>query len=554
MSFFVGINVQHDGGCAIIDGNGQLRVAISEERITRQKGAAGGWNALRYCLEAVDTRIQDVEQAVFSSYGSRLESDFDYGLSRFGFPPGRCAVVDHHLSHAYAAYYTSPFDDALVVVADGTGNCGSCESYYIAQGSEISRIGGNAILQNHRGIGKTYEAFASFLGWTMMESANTMALAAYGDPGRFESVRLFHVDRDQVNGQLPRKYYQGVVEFARAEGIDFGPPFMRGETQLSRDVACLIQRETERALVSIIRSLVKKTSCRNLCLAGGVALNCVSNRKIRDSCGIDYLHVVPAASDKGQCLGNALYGYYALAGGQRREFPKVDSWGKTYSRNEIAQVLSVRQELGNNFIVDAPEIRFKQDGEFINEVANRLADGAIVGWFQGGAELGPRALGHRSILCDPRRRDVVRRLGAEVKAREQFRPFAPSVLAEFADLYFDLPCESPFMLLVGTARPGMMHEIPGVVHVDGSARIQTIPNNGSELRLLLEAFHRLTNCPILLNTSFNLPGEPIVETPKDAVNAFLRCGMDVLAIESFLVEKAHAPSFSRLVDMCEVES
>jgi carbamoyltransferase len=217
----------------------------------------------------------------------------------------------------------------------------------------------------------------------------------------------------------------------------------------------------------------------------------------------------------------------------------VDSWGKTYSINEIIPVLSLRQELGNNFIVDAPEIRFKEEPELIRVVAKRLAEGAIVAWFQGGSELGPRALGHRSILCDPRRRDVARRLGTEVKKREDFRPFAPAVLAEFADLYFDLPCKSPFMLLVGRAKPEAMHRVPNVVHVDGSARIQTVPNDGSGLRLLLEEFHRLTDCPVLLNTSFNLRGEPIVESPKDALGVFLRSGIDLLAIETILVEKAH---------------
>lgn len=380
--YILAFNTQHDGGCCLVK-DGSVRYAISEERLTRRKAAGGAWNSIRYCLSAEDIRLSDVGLCVASSYGDPLPARFDYDLSRFGLAEGKCVSVDHHLSHAYSAYFTSGFEEALVVVADGTGNDGDSESYYVARGTTIEKVGGNRIKQNHRGLGKTYEAFTSFLGWTMGQSANTMALAAYGDRNRFKA-NLFEPFEDQVNGQLPMKYLQGVMAFAAEKRLDFGPPFGNWQSAASRDVAAYVQAETERALISVIGWLLHKTKLPNVCLGGGVALNCVANRTIRDQLGVN-LHVVPAASDKGQCLGNALFGWYTLLDGERIPFPATDSWGKNYSNAEIERVLSLRQELGNNFIPTAPSLDWSRMSlsELLDATVERLIAGDVVAWMQG---------------------------------------------------------------------------------------------------------------------------------------------------------------------------
>jgi carbamoyltransferase len=532
----LGMNIQHDSGCCLLI-NGNVACAISEERLTRVKGAAGGWNAVKYCLESANISLQDVRLAVLSSYGEPLSPGFDAGLSRLGFC-GKSLEVDHHLSHACSVFYSSPFEEALIVVVDGAGNSGATESYYLGSGCQITRIGGNRRRETHRGIGKTYEAFTSFLGWTMMESGKTMALAAFGDPERFKSVQLFDIEDDQANGRLKQKYVEGVKQFEREQSLNFGEPFAKDSTQTSRDVAFLIQDRTERALLEIVRYLIRRTGLRKLCLAGGVALNCVANRRLLDEAGVEQMFIVPAASDKGQCLGNAFYGHYSQGKGDRCSFPQRDSWGRRYSNAEIKAVLDLRPELGNNFIVRAPAIEYEYRHDIAQMTAKLLSEGNIVGWFQGESELGPRALGNRSILCSPTDTNLVSRLNAQVKHREAFRPYAPSILEEFASDYFDLACPSPFMLFVARVKPNKRSVICGVVHKDGSARVQTVSRTQNEaFYCLIQEFYGLTDVPVVLNTSFNLAGEPIVESPQDALSVFLRSNMDFLAIGNYLVRR-----------------
>lgn len=533
----IGLNVQHDGGCCLII-DGRIACAISEERLTRRRGASGWLYALRYCLETTGVRLGEIDLAVFSSYGDTLPPNFDGGLSAFGLRPGRSAVIDHHLSHAASSFLASPFHDALTVVLDGAGNSCDTESYFACEGDRIERLGANLNRASARGVGKTYEAFTSFLGWQMMDSGSTMALAAYGSPERYAGLELFEVSGDQINSRLVEKYVQGVLEFSRRSGADFGEPFSKGQTQASRDVAFFVQNRTEVALIDWISGLVRMTGKTNVCLAGGVALNCVANEKIRRRTSIERLFVTPAASDKGQAVGNAMYGFSVLLkGGRPKPFVR-DSFGKAYSDADIIPVLERRQELGNNFIVEAPPIEFARVHEIESEVAKLIAAGNTVGWMQGGSEIGSRALGHRSILADPRRPDIQKHLSDRVKHRAWFRPYAPSVLAEVSDAYFDLDVLSPFMLLAPQVRVDKTGTIPGVVHVDGTSRPQTVSRD-HEPRFwkAISEFHALTGIPLVLNTSFNLSGEPITETPLDAVSAFLRSGLDYVAIEDYLVWK-----------------
>ena len=533
----LGLNTQHDGGCCLIR-DGRVRIAISEERLTRRKGASGFLYSLRYCLENAHVKLSEVDLAVFSSYGDSIPASFRGGLDFLSSSVPRTVTLDHHLSHAWSAFFTSPFDEALIVVLDGSGNSGDTESYYIGCGNSIERIGANKVRSYERGIGKTYEAFTSFLGWTMMQSAHTMALAALGDATAFDGLEIYSNEGDQVNSFLRQKYVQGVVQFGKDHDIDFGMPFDRGRTQRSRDVARFIQDRTEQAVVKYIQNLITQTGLRRVCLAGGVALNCVLNRRVLDKSGAEAIWVVPCASDKGQCLGNALYGSHCVLGYPRPPALVDDTFGKTYSLAEITHVLDRRMELGNNFIVEAPQISYETVADPAVVAARLIAEGKIVSWFQGGSELGSRALGHRSILADPRCPEVVQRVGSAVKLREGFRPYAPSVTEEATREYFDLECPSPFMQVIANVLPRQRSKIPGVIHVDGTARLQTVSCTANpRFHQLITEFGRITGVPIILNTSYNGRGEPIVETPHDAIATFLQTGIDALVIEDCLVLK-----------------
>lgn len=532
----LGMNTQHDGGCCLII-DGEIACAISEERLTRRKGAPGWLYSLSYCLESTGTSLDEIDLVSFSCYGDPLPPEYGDGLARLGFDPNRCQSVDHHLSHAYSTFAVSPFERALIIVLDGSGNSGDTESYYIGTGTTIEKIGENRHKETFRGIGKAYEAFTNFLGWTMSDSGKTMGLAAFGRDRVFD-VPLFEIDGGNVNSKLKRKYARGVIEFARENGLDFGEPFAKGETQRSKDVAFYIQDQTEKALIQVIRHLVRETGETNLCLAGGVALNCVANKRILDETGVENIFITPAASDKGQALGNALYGYHHTLKQPRRLVLRVDSFGRTYTNEEILNTLEKRPELGGNFIVHAPEFEYKFVPDIAGVAADLISQGKIIGWLQGGSELGPRALGHRSILGDPRAVDTVHKLNTRVKYREPFRPYAPSVLLEHGKDFFELDCPSPFMLLAAKVKGGRRGAIPAVVHVDGTARVQTVCREDESLYYdLISKFYQITGIPLILNTSFNVAGEPIVETPRDALYCFLKTGMDHLAMGNYLVSK-----------------
>lgn len=533
----MGVSLQHDAGCCLVR-DGRIVAAISEERLARRRGASGAGYALQYCLAKAGITLEDVDLAVFSSYGERLPAHFDGGMSVFGLTPERSTVVDHHLSHAYSTFYLSPFKEALIAVVDTAGNNGQTESYFVGTESRIQRVGGNRITPTRLGIGRTYEAFTGFLGWNTRQAANTMALAAYGDPETYRNVELFQTDGYHTDSLLRQKYWPGVVDFAERSNLDFGKPMARGSTQRSRDIAWLVQNRTERALQQALCDLLRRTHMRRLCLAGGVALNCVMNLRLLETLDIDELFVTPAANDQGQCIGNALYGWNHLAGGVHPEPPPTDFHGQCYSDAEIKAVITRRSGLGRNYLVESPDIRYEKPNDLGKIVAQLLTEGNIVAWFQGAAEMGPRALGHRSILIDPRRNDVMSRLSATVKGREWFRPYAPSIMEEHIRQYFAVKQRMPFMNIASRVLAPAVHNGPTVVHVDGTARVHGVRNNENpEFHNLLREFFERTGVPMLLNTSFNLPAEPIVETPNDALSVYLRSGIDALAIGPYLVHK-----------------
>jgi len=360
-----------------------------------------------------------------------------------------------------------------------------------------------------------------------------MGLAPYGHRETFENVEVFNLDQGKLKCLMPNKHknpIQAVVDFGRTQGVDFGPPRQSGAdyTQRYCDIAFLIQDRLEKALVNKANHLHKLTGSKNLCIAGGVGLNCVANREILNNTPFERIFIQPAAGDSGQCLGNALYGYHYLLGKPRREVMTHAYFGKEYSNTDVMNALERW----------SGQVIYERMQNPATQVAALLSEGNVIGWFQFGSELGPRALGHRSILADPRQPAMQDFINAIVKHREPFRPYAPSVLLEHSNEFFDLPCPSPFMLLTARVYPHKRSTIPAVTHVDGTARVQTVTKEDNGIYYdLIQAFYKKTGIPLLLNTSFNLAGEAIVETPNDALNSFMKTQMDYLVIHEYLVRK-----------------
>ena len=532
----VGVNEGHDGGAAIVI-DGIVRCAVSEERLNRKKYSSGYLNSFFYCLNALNLKIDDISLIVFSNYRKPLPEHYQGLLKSLKIPPRKFITVDHHLSHAFGAYFLSPFDDALILVIDGQGNGNDTESYYIGEKQEIKKIGGNSSKRNPaKGIGRTYEAFTNFLGWADQEDGKTMALAGYGNPLAF-TIPLFELKGVEAIGSLSYKYGKGVIKFAERYSLDFGFPYAREAHKKSADVAAYVQKELEKILVNLVSKLVKTTGKKKICMAGGVALNCSANTKLLQAGIVEDIFVLPATSDKGQAVGNALYGFYKLKGHIPRNQLRNDYFGKQYSEKEIKSILRREKGYIEKNIPLLSDFQFAKQDSIVKTVANLLTKGKIVGWFQGGSELGPRALGHRSILCDPRKKYLKDILNQKIKYREGFRPFAPSCLLEKVSEYFECNRAFPYMLFALPAKSDKKEQIPAVVHIDGFSRIQTVDKENNDIFYnLIKEFYNLTGIPMILNTSFNSQ-EPIVETPENALSTFLKTDMDYLAIGNFLVWK-----------------
>lgn len=533
----VGINEGHDGGAAVVI-DGIVKCAISEERLNRKKYSPGYLSSFFYCLDALNLKIEDISLVVFSSYHKRLpEKGYQGALKSLGISCEKFISVNHHLSHAFGTYFLSPFDDALILVIDGQGNENDTESYYIGEGQKIEKIGGNSSNRNPaKGIGRTYEAFTNFLGWVDQEAGRTMALAAYGDASSI-SIPLFELNDTEIIGALDYKYEKGVMDFAKRHSLDFGPLYSRGNHLKSIEVAAYIQKELERILIKLVTKLVEKTGKRKLCYVGGVALNCSANYKLLSRGIIDDIFVLPPASDRGQAIGNALYGFYKLESYLPQQPLRNDYFGKEYFEEEIISVLRREKGYIEKHVPTQCGSVFEKQNSITKTVAKLLADGKIVGWFQGASELGPRALGYRSILCDPRKIELKDQLNKKVKHREEFRPFAPTCLLEKASEYFEIDRPFPYMLFAVPVKPDKKDKIPVVIHVDNTARIQTVTKKENGIFYdLIKEFYKLTGIPMILNTSFNSQ-EPIVETPENALSTFLKTDMDYLAIDDFLVQK-----------------
>ncbi len=592
MTAILGISAfYHDSAAAIVV-DGRVVAAAQEERFTRKKhDSAFPARAVAYCLAEAGLAAADLDWVGFYDkpllkFERLLETYLAYaprGLRSFGmalplwvreklFLPRtmgralggaykkRFVFAEHHESHAASAFYPSPFDEAAILNVDGVGEWATA-SFGSGRGSSIDLTHQLAFPHS---LGLLYSAFTYYCGFRVNSGEyKLMGLAPYGEPTHADLILRELLDlKDDGSFRMDQSY------FRYAEGLTmtsprfhrlFGGPPRRPESPLTRremDLAASVQVVAEEVLLRMARHVHRLTGMRDLCLAGGVALNCVANGRLLREGPFERLWVQPAAGDAGGALGVALLIHHQLLGHPRTpQHPDGQSGsllGPSYSDAAIERYLGS---------VGAPFERFEDDDALCDAVAVHLAEGAVVGWFQGRMEFGPRALGARSLLGDPRDPAMQTTMNLKIKFRESFRPFAPSVLADRAGDYFDMPrgSDSPYMLVVApvcearrVGRPGDSDHlfgidklnvprstIPAVTHVDGSARVQTVDDDRNPLYArLLRAFERRTGCPLLINTSFNVRGEPIVESPADAYRGFLATGVDVLALGRCVVRKA----------------
>jgi carbamoyltransferase len=444
-------------------------------------------------------------------------------------------TLEHHLCHAYQAYLCSPFEDAAILTVDGAGEAlerhgGHSVAVSLANG-ENERVEVLSEGSSLHSLGAIYTSVTRYLGFREEQEGNTMALAAFGSDRFYRSIRdTVHLEE---NGQYRLDFDPSWSPTWQTRMRDFCAPRQRGEdfTQEHKDVAYACQAVVEDILLHVAKSLQEKTGKRRLAMAGGVALNCVANARILRETPFEELYVMPNAGDRGLSAGCAMYGYHVLLGGKERRPPLHDYHGRSYAEREILAELS-----------NAGNVRFRKSEDIATECAKLIASGCIIGWVQGGAEFGPRALGHRSLLADPRTGASKERLDREIKRREWFRPYAPSVLAERAHEYFDMHGPSPYMLQAVAARPLAKQKAEAIVHVDGSARVQTVEGSiEPRYHRLISHFAELTSIPLVLNTSFNGYGEPMIETATDATKAFDSMHFDALAVGDFLAWRRDEP-------------
>jgi len=449
---------------------------------------------------------------------------------------GRILFGEHHLSHAASAYFPSPFDNAAIVTADGVGEWDST-TIGVGQGIDLELT--HEIRFPHS-LGLLYSAFTAYLGFEVNEGEyKVMGMAAYGAPRYVDRVRQLIQFADDGSFRLDMRclgYHRSLLAITDYFVGLFGPPRLAeaGLEQRYADIAASIQAVTEDAMLGMARRARDLTGSRNLCMAGGVALNVLANTRVLCEAGFDNVWVQPAAGDSGGCIGAATHLYHTVLRQERRHKMETAYLGPCYTSQEIQALL---RELDVPFTpLSEPEIA--------PTVARLLAESSVIGWFQGRMEFGPRALGARRILADPTDPTMKDKLNEKIKHRELFRPFAPSVVKEAATNFFEFdgvqpPAESPFMLLVARVRPDRQQLLPAITHVDGTARVQTVSHAQHPLYYdLIQEFGRLTGVPVLVNTSFNVRGEPIVCTPAEAFNSFSHTDMDYLVMGDALIPAA----------------
>jgi carbamoyltransferase len=570
----IGINAYHADASAAIFVNGQLIAAIEEERFTRIKHWAGfPALSIQFCIQEAGIGFEQVDFfAIGRDPKAKLFKKLLYLASNpsgsigvikdrvanskkvasietelaiiSGLPAtffvGKIRQVEHHRSHIASAFFASPFNEAACCSIDGSGDF-TTTMIGVGKGNDINIL--DSVDFPHS-LGIFYTAFTQLLGFPHYgDEYKVMGMAPYGKPVYLEQLKkviqltndgLFKLDlayfRNAARGVI--SYGDNNVPVVASMYSDkmvdlFGPPRKPEEplAQAHKDLAASVQRTTETVIFHILESLHKRTGLENVCIAGGVAQNSVANGKITTHTGFKNVYIPSAGHDAGISMGAALYVQHQLEKMPRQPAIMSAYTGSHFSKEQIKQLLSARGIVFTEYA----------DADLYDTITNCLVNGGVVGWFSGRAEFGPRALGGRSIIADPRREDAKAILNAKIKRRESFRPFAPSILKEYAAEYFEQTDEVPFMEKVFRIKADKQPLIPAVTHADGTGRLQTVDQNISpRYYALIDAFRKKTGIPILLNTSFN-ENEPIVNQPEEALNCYLRTNMDMLVMENIVV-------------------
>ena len=569
--YVLGLNTYDHDVSACLLRDGEIAYAIAKERITREKHASGFYKeVIDYCLEAEGITLDDVDLVVRNCYilpvpemedrllyqdlpgflpeYERAEAkSHPYFLSR----SDKVVSISHHLAHAYSAFAVSPFEEGAIMIVDGVGSYRSdvnepfpatdtatplareSESYYKFSGEKLECLKKvwmepdrgflSDEFYNMPGLGALYSRASTYIFGDWNKCGELMGLAPYGRHGNVKPLMQI---KDNVltvprwTSELNKPYIAD-----SGEKWETSPLMKHWE-----DLAWRVQDDTEKVLLARAAWLRETTGAKNLCIAGGVALNCVANGRVARESGFENVWIQPAAGDDGIAIGCAYYGWLEILK-QPRSFVMDHSYvGRRYSDQEVSDAIA-------KFLVSVQTTQTKSDN-IARDTAKLLADQKVIGWFQDRSEFGPRALGNRSLLADPRKPEMKDILNSRVKHRQPFRPFAPIVLYERAKEIFEGEEDSPFMLIAKNVRPEWRNRIPAIVHVDGTARVQTVrEETNPTLYRLLKEFDALTGVPVLINTSFNVKGEPIIETPRDAVICFLTTGIDHLVMHDTLVSK-----------------
>ncbi len=557
----LGISAFYHDSAACLLRDGEVIAAASEERFTRKKHDSGfPEHAIRYVLEEGGIEVGDIDyigfydkplvkfERILLTYISTFPRSF--ASFRKAIPlwlkdklwvpntirrrldyDGEILFGEHHMSHAASAFLVSPFRRAAILTLDGVGEWATA-TQGVGEDRQITLL--NEIRFPHS-LGLLYSAFTYFLGFKVNSAEyKVMGLAPYGEPKYYDRImeNLVQVAEDgsfRINMDYFAYDYGLTMTNGRFSDL-FGVPVREGESKLEqvhKDLAASVQKVTEEIVLRQARDLHRRAETDRLCMAGGVALNCVANGRLIRETPFKEIFVQPAAGDAGGAVGVAAWIHNTVLGEERTHVWRHAYLGPAFGTEEIRAYLRKQGQPWDEY----------DRGELLSVTAKLIEDQNVVGWFQGRMEFGPRALGNRSILADarnPANRDTV---NLKIKFRESFRPFAPTVLAERCGEWFDLDCESPYMLLVAQVRPDR-RTIPSVTHVDGSARIQTISRDQNDLYYdLIREFDRRTGCPVIINTSFNVRGEPIVCTPHDAYLCFMRTNMDYLVMDRFVLDK-----------------
>ncbi len=548
----LGIHIGHDRNVALIE-DGILIGQLAQERIDRIKHSNSHhipYQAISRLLDYCRIKIKDIN-AIGISYTNVIIDNIIEELSSellevFDLHEIPILGVSHHTCHAFASFYTSNFNNALVLIADGAGDIIEdkieAESMYIADRTNIKllhqRLQDFGLTRTDRknsfhldymhpidltkqiSLGRKYEQFTYLINFKHDEAGKTMGLASYSKPlFQIPPVKLHGLDF-QLNYQ---EYLTDINEFRIHKGLSwysFLQSYRAGIASLAQDII-------EKYILKILNNVNKTGSFKNLCLAGGVFLNCLLNHKILEKTKFNNIHIVPSSGDDGQAIGAAFFTYKKLYGEIQTSSSTLPYLGPSYINAEIVERLQ-------HFDL---QYEFVDNAELSNIIAHSISKGKIVGILRGRSELGPRALCHRSILADPRPKDMKDRLN-KIKGRELFRPFAPVVISDEEFKYFELIQSSPYMLLAANTRKEFRKKLAAITHVDNTARIQSVSEDKEPfIYMLLKAFKSVSGFPVLLNTSFNLAGDPIVETPHDAICTFLNSDIDMLVLENYLIIK-----------------